>query len=194
MKKGPIFLNPVIPAIVLTLSYIYLNVETYQEVTEHAPSHTVHQEYLNVKSEYEKTKEKHKDVFQEIIDYEPEPTHSFVGYWRAIQETYTGEREVIPSIYRSHYHADGIHAIRMDVIPIHEIDKEKILFVKFLNRIPEELIAQTNGLEMSGVIEDEGGNLKEVTLFLIVFDDELRSNWREWRVEDLDDLLTYTEV
>ena len=54
MKKGPIFLNPVIPAIVLTLSYIYLNVETYQEVTEHAPSHTVHQEYLNVKSEYEK--------------------------------------------------------------------------------------------------------------------------------------------
>ena len=82
----------------------------------------------------------------------------------------------------------------MDVIPIHEIDNEKILFVKFLNRIPEELIAQTNGLEMSGVIEDEGGNLKEVTLFLIVFDDELRSNWREWSVEDLDDLLTYTEV
>lgn len=194
MTKGPTFLNPVIPAIALTLSYAYWNFETYQEATERAPSHAVHQEYSNVKSEHEKTKEKHQDVFQEMIDYEPETTNSFIGYWGAIQETYTGERRVIPSIYRSHYHADGIHALRMDVIPLHEIENERILFVKFLNRIPEEIIAQTNGLEMSAVIEDEGGSLKEVTLFLIVFDDELRSKWREWSVEDLDDLLTYTEV
>lgn len=129
-------------------------------------------------------------------NHSPEETDWSEGYDIAAKVAY-GDTYYLQSPIRTPYKHEGISVYRKNMV--NDKNKELQRFVTFLNHIPKEIISHTYGVAVTAereVLDEARGGMttERYPLFILLFDDELRSNWREWSVEDLDDLLTYTEV